>query len=90
MLLSVPGKVLNRVLLERMKDDVDLKLRDNQAGQSGWISEQQAMCRPDCKPPYNHRTIARMELTPVHQFYRFREGVRLRGQAYALETDEAL
>ena len=32
MLLSVPGKVLNRVLLERMKDDVDLTLRDNQAG----------------------------------------------------------
>ena len=32
MLLSVPGKVLNRVLLERMKDAVDLTLRDNQAG----------------------------------------------------------
>ena len=32
MLLSVPGKVLNRVLLERLKDAVDLTLRDNQAG----------------------------------------------------------
>ena len=32
MSLSVPGKVLNRVLLERMKDAVDLTLRDNQAG----------------------------------------------------------
>ena len=32
MLLSVPGKVLNRFLLERMKDAVDLTLRDNQAG----------------------------------------------------------
>ena len=32
MLLSVLGKVLNRVLLERMKDAVDLTLRDNQAG----------------------------------------------------------
>ena len=32
MLLSVPGKMLNRVLLERMKDAVDLMLRDNQAG----------------------------------------------------------
>ena len=32
MLLSVPGKVLNRVLLERMKDAVGLTLRDNQAG----------------------------------------------------------
>ena len=32
MLLSVPGKVLNRVLLERMKAAVDPKLRDQQAG----------------------------------------------------------
>ena len=32
MLLSTPGKVLNRVLLERMKEAVDLKLRDQQAG----------------------------------------------------------
>ena len=31
MLLSTPGKVLNRVLLERMKA-VDPKLRDQQAG----------------------------------------------------------
>ena len=32
MLLSTPGKVLNRVLLERMKEAVDPKLRDQQAG----------------------------------------------------------
>ena len=32
MLLSVPGKVLNKVLLERMKEAVDPKLRDQQAG----------------------------------------------------------
>ena len=31
-LLSTPGKVLNRVLLERMKEAVDTKLRDQQAG----------------------------------------------------------
>ena len=31
MLLSTPGKVLNRVLLERMKEAVDPKLRDQQA-----------------------------------------------------------
>ena len=30
--MSVPGKVLNRVLLERMKEAVDPKLRDQQAG----------------------------------------------------------
>ena len=32
MLLSTPGKVLNGVLLERMKEAVDPKLRDQQAG----------------------------------------------------------
>ena len=31
-LLSVPGKVLNRVILDRMKDAVDQQLRDEQAG----------------------------------------------------------
>jgi hypothetical protein len=30
--LSVPGKVLNRILLERLKEAVDTKLRDQQAG----------------------------------------------------------
>ena len=32
MLLSAPVKVLNRVLLERMKEAVDPKLRDQQVG----------------------------------------------------------
>ena len=32
MLLSTPGKVLNRILLERMKEAVDPKLQDQQAG----------------------------------------------------------
>ena len=32
MLLSTPGKVLNRILLERMKACVDQHLRDHQAG----------------------------------------------------------
>ena len=32
MLLSAPGNVLNRVILDRLKDAVDTKLRDNQAG----------------------------------------------------------
>ena len=31
-LLSAPGKVLNRVILERLKGPVDLSLRDQQAG----------------------------------------------------------
>ena len=32
MLLSTPGKVFNRVPLERMKEALDPKLRDQQAG----------------------------------------------------------
>ena len=32
MLISVPGKFLNRVILDRLKTGVDGKLRDNQAG----------------------------------------------------------
>lgn len=32
MLLSVPGKILNRIILDRIKDTVDKKLRDQQAG----------------------------------------------------------
>ena len=32
MLLSVPGKVLSRILLDRMKGKVDPELRDQQAG----------------------------------------------------------
>ena len=31
-LMSVPGKVFNRILLERMRDAVDVRLRDHQAG----------------------------------------------------------
>ena len=31
MLLSVHGKVLNRVILDRLKTEVDAKLRDHQA-----------------------------------------------------------
>ena len=31
-LMSVPGKVFNRILLERMRDAVDVRLRDHQVG----------------------------------------------------------
>ena len=31
-LLSIPGKVFNRIKLNKLKDIVDPKLRDNQAG----------------------------------------------------------
>ena len=31
-LLSIPGKVLSIILLNRLKDSIDLKLREQQAG----------------------------------------------------------
>ena len=31
-MLSVPGKVFNRIILERVKDTVDSQLRDQQGG----------------------------------------------------------
>ncbi len=31
MLLSVPGKILKRIILQRLKAEVDAELRDNQA-----------------------------------------------------------
>ena len=45
-LLSVPGKVPNRVILERLKGPVDLSLRDQQAGfsQAGHIPTRSQHC----------------------------------------------
>ena len=48
-LLSVPGKVLNRIILERMKGEVDKTLRDEQAGfrqDRSCIVEQFIECNP--------------------------------------------
>nr|KAG5697245.1 hypothetical protein BaRGS_028981 [Batillaria attramentaria] len=47
MLLSVPGKVLNRILLERMREAVDPMLRDQQAGfrRNGSCADQIASLR---------------------------------------------
>ena len=46
MLLSTPGKALNRVLLERMKEAVDPNLRDQQAGfQNRFCADQIASLR---------------------------------------------
>ena len=39
-LLSIPGKVFNRIILNKLKDIVDPKLRDNQAG----FRKKQVLC----------------------------------------------
>lgn len=48
MLLSVPGKVLNRILLERLKEAVDPLLRDQQAGiHDNWSYDDHKMSAHD-------------------------------------------
>jgi len=58
-LLSVPGKVFNRIILERMKGEMDPWLRDQQAG----------FCpnRSDCNTTHYSRAILGMELPTLHQ-----------------------
>ena len=62
MLLSVPDKVLNRVLLERMKEAVDPKLRDQQAGFR--------RNRPHRQYTHHSRAVAGVELPSLHQLHR--------------------
>ena len=82
MLLSVPDKVLNRVLLERMKEAVDPKLRDQQAGFR--------RNRPHRQCTHHSRAVAGVELPSLHQLHRQWEGLRQCGQRDAVEAAEAL
>ena len=78
MLLSVPGKVLKRVLLERMKEAAPKP--------AGWVPQEQILCGSDCRAAHHCRAVARVELPPLHQLHRLREGVRQRGQRNAVEA----
>ena len=82
MLLSVPDKVLNRVLLERMKEAVDPKLRDQQAGFR--------RTRPLRQFTHHSRAVADVELPSLHQLHTLWEGLRQCGQRDAVEAAEAL
>ena len=59
MLLSTPGKILRRVLLEKMKEVVDPKLRDQQAGR---LPAEQILCRLDRQNAHHRGTVTGMEL----------------------------
>ena len=77
-LLSTPGKVLSRILLERIKEAVDPKLRDQQAGfrRNNSCSDQIASLRiivelslewnPSPPPP----TATPSPLPSLHQLHR--------------------
>ena len=67
-LLSVPGKVLNRIILERMKGEVDKTLREEQAGfrQDRSCSDQIATLRI---------IVEQVELVTVRQLCCLRESL---------------
>ena len=66
MLLSTPGKVLNRILLERMKEAVDPEL----PWPAGRLPAEQILCRPDRQPAHHRGTVTGVELPPLHQLHR--------------------
>ena len=84
--LSVPGKELSRVLLERMKEAVDPKLRDQQAGfrRNRSCADQIASLRIIVEQSLEWHS------PPLHQLHRLWEGLRQCGQRDAVEAAEAL
>ena len=66
MLLSTPRKVLDRILLKRMKVSANQYLRENQAGLRKVRS---------CPDQNNNRTVIGMEIT-IRQIHRLRESIR--------------
>ena len=76
MLLPTAGKVLNRIILDRMRDALDERLRVNQTGfkPSRSYSDQIATTLR-----YTCGAMARMEVLTIHQFRRSQEGIRQPG-----------
>ena len=75
-LLSVPGKVLNRVVLERLWVAVDPNLRKK----SSRIQKRRVIDGPNCDASHYNRTISRMEFGDIRQFHQLRESVRQFGK----------
>ena len=84
-LLDVSGKVFNRALLNRMKDEIDTKFRDQQAGFCKYRScvDQIATLRIIIEQSCEWNS-------PVYQFCRFRKSIRQCGQRYTLEASPTL
>ena len=57
---------------------------------AGWLPQEQILCGPDCQPAHHCRAVAGVELPPLHQLHRLREGVRQHGQRNAVEAAETL
>ena len=69
-LLSIPSKLLCNIILQRMKDEVDQKMR-----WTSWLQTRTFLCWPDCHTENHHRTNYRMAIITRPQLYRFPEGV---------------
>ena len=67
-LLSVLGKVLNRIILGRMTSAVDCKLREHLRG---WVPQTSLLYRADRCTMNHNRRISGMKFITVHNFYRF-------------------
>ena len=85
MLLSTPGKILRRVLLEKMKEVVDPKLLD----------QQQASCRTDLVPTRSPECASSWNSNwsgtpPLHKIHRLSEGLRQCRQRDNVEATETL
>ena len=51
---------------------------------------QSIVCRPDRQPAHHSGAVTGVELPPIHQLYRLREGIRQRRQRNAVKTAAAL
>ena len=71
MLLSVPSKVLSRIILERLKEMAETKLREEQAG----FRKKQILHRPDSHTSHHSRAEHRMEFATLHQLRGLRKGI---------------
>ena len=74
MLLSTPSKVFCRIILKRLKNALDRKLRCEQAG----FKKRQILHRSYCIPEDNNRTIYKMADPVIHELYRLRQSFQQR------------
>uniref|UniRef100_UPI0033911494 hypothetical protein n=1 Tax=Acinetobacter baumannii TaxID=470 RepID=UPI0033911494 len=69
-MLSIPSKVLTRIILNRLRDALDTRLRAEQAG-----FRRNSSC-VDHIAAYNHQTVYGMAVPTARNLRRLREGVR--------------
>jgi len=84
--MSVPGKIFNRVILDRMRQEVD----KNTEGWASGISTTSILCWSNSHFKNNHWAVARMEFFTVYEFHWLRKGFWQHCQGSAMASYEAL